>query len=213
MDDLSAALATATGPRTSAATRALAPMLEALEAKSGYSNEHAVAVSAIAMVIAAQLQLDRLERAALAVAALLHDVGKVVVPDAILGKPGPLDAEEWTVMRSHSAVGAQLLAPLLDDAGIVAIVRSHHERWDGLGYPDGLAGPAIPLGARIVAVADAFQAMTEARPYRNAVTRTAAFDTIRAEAGHQFDPACVVALEGSTAIPRRPARSVRTAAR
>jgi HD-GYP domain-containing protein (c-di-GMP phosphodiesterase class II) len=116
-------------------------------------------------------------------------------------------------MRSHSAVGAQLLAPLLDDAGIVAIVRSHHERWDGLGYPDGLAGPAIPLGARIVAVADAFQAMTEARPYRNAVTRTAAFDTIRAEAGHQFDPACVVALEGSTAIPRRPARSVRTAAR
>ena len=76
-------------------------------AKSGYSNEHAVAVSAIAMVIAAQLRLDRLERAALAVAALLHDVGKVVVPDAILGKPGPLDAEEWTVMRSHSAVGAQ----------------------------------------------------------------------------------------------------------
>jgi HD-GYP domain-containing protein (c-di-GMP phosphodiesterase class II) len=116
-------------------------------------------------------------------------------------------------MRSHSAAGAQLLAPLLDDAGIVAIVRSHHERWDGLGYPDGLAGSAIPLGARIVAVADAFQAMTEARPYRNAVTRTAAFDTIRAEAGRQFDPVCVEALEGSTATPRRSVRSVRAAAR
>jgi putative nucleotidyltransferase with HDIG domain len=212
MNDLSAALATATGPRTTAATRALAPMLEALDAKDGYSNEHVVAVSSIAIIIAERLQLDHRQRAALAVAALLHDVGKVAVPDAILAKPGPLDADEWAVMRSHSAVGAQLLAPLLGDPRIVAIVRSHHERWDGQGYPDGLAGSAIPLGARIVAVADAFQAMTEVRPYRKALTRGVAFDTIRWEAGHQFDPTCVEALEASIALPCRPG-AVRIAAR
>jgi putative nucleotidyltransferase with HDIG domain len=130
MNDLSAALATATHSRTTAATGALAPMLEALDAKDGYSNEHAVAVSSIAIIIAERLRLNHRERAALAVAALLHDVGKVAVPDAILAKPGPLDPDEWAVMRTHSAAGAQLLAPLFGDPRIVAIVRSHHERWD-----------------------------------------------------------------------------------
>jgi putative nucleotidyltransferase with HDIG domain len=194
MNNLAAALATVAGPRAAEATRGLAPMFEALDAKGGYSNEHVVAVRSTSMVIARKLRLGRTERAALAAAALLHDVGKLTVPDSILAKPGPLDEEEWAVMRSHSAAGERLLAPFVSDERIMAIVRSHHERWDGNGYPDGLAGLAIPLGARIVAVADAFQAMMEARPYRPALPRALALETIRSEGGHQFDPECVAAL-------------------
>jgi HD-GYP domain-containing protein (c-di-GMP phosphodiesterase class II) len=97
-------------------------------------------------------------------------------------------------MREHSAAGAQMLAPIVRDTRILAIVRSHHERWDGRGYPDGLAGESIPLGARIVAVADSFQAMLEARPYRPAVAAAEAIEVIDAEAGRQFDPACVSAF-------------------
>ena len=212
MNALAAALAAAAGPRRAAATRDVAPMLEALNAKNGYSNEHVVAVRATAVVIARRLRLGRSERAALAAAALLHDVGKITVPDAILAKPGPLDPEEWIVMRSHPAAGARLLAPFVRDERIVAIVRGHHERWDGNGYPDGLAGTAIPLGARIVAVADAFQAMMEARPYRTALTRPVALDTIRSEAGRQFDPVCVEALDAATAPPHLSARPLVTPA-
>lgn len=211
MNALAAALAAA-GPRRAAATRDLAQMLEALNAKNGYSNEHVVAVRATAVVIARRLRLGRSERAALTAAALLHDVGKITVPDAILAKPGPLDPEEWAVMRSHSAAGARLLATFARDERIVAIVRGHHERWDGNGYPDGLAGTTIPLGARIVAVADAFQAMMETRPYRTALTRSLALDTIRSEAGHHFDPVCAQALDAAAASPRLSARPLATPA-
>jgi two-component system cell cycle response regulator len=123
----------------------------------------------------------------------LHDVGKVAIPDAILGKPGPLTEEEWTFVRRHPVIGERIIlaAPAL--SRVAAIVRSSHERWDGAGYPDMLAGDRIPLGARIVAVADAFAAMTAGRPYRPARTADEALAELRREAGAQFDPAVVEA--------------------
>jgi HD-GYP domain-containing protein (c-di-GMP phosphodiesterase class II) len=112
----------------------------------------------------------------------------------VLTKPGPLNELEWAAMRRHAALGERLLAHILDQADVLAIVRSHHERWDGGGYPDGKRGDEIPLAARIVAVADAFQAMIEARPYRSPRTRVAALEEITSESGRQFDPSCVEAL-------------------
>src|SRR5205814_188056 len=126
---------------------------------------------------------------------LLHDVGKIGVPDHILQKPGRLNKEERSVMRGHAALGADLLArvPLLQEAGL-AVIRSHHERWDGSGYPDMLAGQEIPLPGRIFAVADTLDAMTSDRPYRDALPWQAAVAEIRNEAGRQFDPAVVEAF-------------------
>lgn len=175
-------------------SRCLTPVLDALDAKAGYSVEHVTQVRSLALAIADELALRRSERAAVGHGALLHDVGKLTVPEEILTKPGPLDEHEWSVMREHSAAGARLLAPFVRDGRILAIVRSHHERWDGDGYPDGLAGEAIPLGARIVAVADAYQAMLEARPYRPAREPDDALELVQGEAGGQFDPACVAAF-------------------
>jgi response regulator RpfG family c-di-GMP phosphodiesterase len=122
---------------------------------------------------------------------LLHDIGKIGIPDAILLKPGPLTSAEWKIMRRHPEIGRQLIEkiPFLQDA--VPIVYHHHERWDGTGYPLGLAGEAIPLGARIFAVADAFDAMTFDRPYSRAITLEAAREEIRRCAGTHFDPAVV----------------------
>jgi two-component system cell cycle response regulator len=121
----------------------------------------------------------------------LHDVGKVAIPDAILGKPGPLTDEEWGFVRRHTVIGERIIlaAPAL--ARVATLVRASHERWDGAGYPDGLAGDAIPVGARIVAVADAFAAMLAGRPYRAARTPEAALDELRRVAGTQFDPVVV----------------------
>ena len=123
----------------------------------------------------------------------LHDVGKVAIPDAILGKPGPLTEEEWAFVRRHPIIGERIIlaAPAL--ARVAALVRSSHERWDGAGYPDALAGDAIPLGARVVAVADAYAAMTAGRPYRAARAPEQALDELRRGAGSQFDPVVVEA--------------------
>jgi putative nucleotidyltransferase with HDIG domain len=126
---------------------------------------------------------------------LLHDVGKLAVPARILSKSGPLDEEEMTVMRTHVVAGEELAADV--DAvppSVPAVVRASHERWDGRGYPDGLAGEAIPLAARIVACADALDAMTSSRSYRAALPLDFAVEVVRVEAGRQFDPAVVEAL-------------------
>jgi HD-GYP domain-containing protein (c-di-GMP phosphodiesterase class II) len=127
-------------------------------------------------------------------AAELHDVGKLAVPREILDKPGPLDNAEWAVMRRHTVIGERMLlaAPAL--AAVAPLVRSSHERWDGGGYPDGLCGPAIPLGARIVAVCDAFDAMTTDRVYRRGMAPKDALTELRRCAGTQFDPAVVDAF-------------------
>jgi HD-GYP domain-containing protein (c-di-GMP phosphodiesterase class II) len=130
----------------------------------------------------------------LARAAQLHDLGKIAVPDEILGKPGALDEREWEFIHQHTVVGERILraSPALREAA--TIVRSSHERWDGTGYPDGLAGEEIPLAARIVTACDAFEAMTTMRPYREARTVDAAVAELERCAGTQFDPAVVDVL-------------------
>lgn len=172
----------------------LAGLVDRLELKEGYVQEHTAAVSSLALAIATELGLGVAERRCVELGALLHDVGKLSIPDRVLTKPGPLNELEWAAMRRHAALGERLLAHILDQAEVLAIVRSHHERWDGGGYPDGKRGADIPLAARIVAVADAFQAMIEPRPYRAPRTRESALEEIASQSGRQFDPACVEAL-------------------
>jgi two-component system, cell cycle response regulator len=144
--------------------------------------------------VAERLGLPEHERTAVVRAGVLHDVGKAAIPDAILDKPGPLDEQEQAFMRRHTIIGEEILlgAPALAD--VAALVRSSHERFDGLGYPDGLAGEAIPVGARIVAVCDAFDAMVTDRPYLASRSVAAALDELRRCAGSQFDPAVVEAF-------------------
>jgi putative two-component system response regulator len=165
-----------------------------LEVKDGSARDHTVAVSRIAVRMASHLGLRGEALRHVELGALLHDVGKLSVPDRILTKPGRLTDLEWRVMRRHAALGERLLLHLLDLPDVLAIVRSHHERWDGRGYPDGKSGDEIPLAARIVAVADTFRAMTEPRPYREPRTRGDALTEIVRQSGRQFDPACVEAL-------------------
>lgn len=131
--------------------------------------------------------------------ALLHDIGKIGIPDAIVLKPGPLTAEEWAIMKTHPRIGFDLLANIDFLRNARQLVLEHHERWDGGGYPHGLTGEAISLGARIFAVADTLDAMTSDRPYRAALPFAAAYDEIVAQAGRQFDPKVVAAFQ---AIPR-----------
>jgi len=126
---------------------------------------------------------------------LLHDVGKIGVPEAILTKAGPLDEDEWVVMRTHPELGVRLVASIRSLLGpAVAVIRSHHEHWDGGGYPDGLRGEEIPLAARVFSVCDAFDAMTSDRPYRRALPLEVAFDQILGGSGTQFDPQMVDAF-------------------
>ena len=135
------------------------------------------------------------ELTALSRASELHDVGKIAIPDAILNKPGPLDAEEWRFMRRHTIIGESMLsaAPALQAAA--KIVRSSHERFDGKGYPDGLTGDEIPLASRIIFVCDAFHAMTSERPYGEPMDPAAAIEELDRCAGTQFDPAVVKAFK------------------
>ena len=172
----------------------LAGLVDRLELKEGYADGHTTAVSRLAVTIATKLELPTAERRLVEVGALLHDVGKLSIPDRVLMKPGPLNELEWAVMQRHAPLGERLVAHTVNQADVLAIVRSHHERWDGGGYPDGKRGEEIPLAARIVAVADAFQAMIEPRPYRSPRTRESALEEIASQSGRQFDPACVEAL-------------------
>jgi HD-GYP domain-containing protein (c-di-GMP phosphodiesterase class II) len=160
---------------------------------SDYPDAHAEAVSELADRIAGQLGMSPELRRTITVGALVHDIGKLVIDEGVLAKPGPLDAEEWRSVRRHPDEGARLLAGVLA-LDVLAIVRSHHERWDGTGYPDALAGESIPLPARVVAVADAYRAMLEPRPYRSPVASRDAVREIECQSGAQFDPGCVHAL-------------------
>jgi HD-GYP domain-containing protein (c-di-GMP phosphodiesterase class II) len=126
--------------------------------------------------------------------ALLHDVGKLAVPHAILSKPGPLDDEEWAVMRSHPAIGADAVAEVRELAHLAPAVRASHERWDGSGYPDGLGEYDIPMASRITFVCDAYDAMTSDRPYRVARSQRIALAELLSGAGRQFCPHCAHAL-------------------
>jgi diguanylate cyclase (GGDEF)-like protein/putative nucleotidyltransferase with HDIG domain len=184
----------------------LAALSNALEAKDGETSDHTQEVAELAIEVATVLGLPADEVRHVELGALLHDIGKIRVPESILNKPGPLSDEQWHVMRSHPEVGERILAPMGSLEDVLPIVRSSHERWDGSGYPDGLAGEAIPLGARIVAVCDAYRAMVEDRPYRRALSRGDAIEEMRRAAGTQFDPDCVRAL--LEILRRRSARLV-----
>ena len=151
-------------------------------------------VQTCALPICRELGLDRETLEELKYAATLHDIGKIAVPDAILGKPAPLDDLEAEVMKQHPAVGSEIVGRLRNLRHVLPGVRSHHERVDGNGYPDGLAGEEIPLVAKIIAVADTFDAMTTSRPYRAGIAPEAAAAEIAAQSGTQFSPAVVEAF-------------------
>ena len=172
----------------------LASLSNALEAKDAVTSQHTEEVVRLAVGAAAELDLDLEAVRSVELGAVLHDIGKVRVPESILNKPGPLTDEEWAVMKTHPEIGEHILGPIQSLHRILPIVRHHHERWDGAGYPDGLSGRGIPLGARIVAVCDAYRAMTENRPYRAALSTSEARDELAAGAGTQFDEDCVEAL-------------------
>jgi putative nucleotidyltransferase with HDIG domain len=189
----------------------LASLSNALEAKDAVTSEHTEEVVRLAVAVAAELELELEAVRNVELGAVLHDIGKVRVPEAILNKPGPLTDEEWEVMRTHPEVGEQILRPIQSLQAILPIVRHHHERWDGTGYPDRLVGRAIPLGARIVAVCDAYRAMTEDRPYRKALAEAEARQELTDSVGSQFDGDCVEAL--FRALDRRGSQAVVVALR
>ena len=174
-------------------------LAEALELKDPYTRGHSVRVSQYSSVLARALRLDEDMVRQIELGGHVHDIGKIGVREAVLNKTEPLTDEEYEHIMIHPLVGWRVLAPLLGDAPIALnIVRSHHERMDGRGVPDGLAGESIPFEARIVAVADAIDAMTSGRPYRgNELSLEQALDELRRNAGTQFDPKVVAAVEQS----------------
>jgi diguanylate cyclase (GGDEF)-like protein len=149
---------------------------------------HMEGVGALALALARRRGVAGEERELIGRAADLHDIGKMAIPDEILNKPGPLDAAEWDLMRTHTLIGERMLGSSPALAPVARLVRSSHERWDGNGYPDGLAGEEIPLGARIISICDAFEAMIERRPYREPLSVEDALAELRRSAGSQFDP-------------------------
>ena len=153
--------------------QSLLGLANALEAKDEYTRGHSERVAGLAQRLALAAGLGIAEAKTIAEAGLLHDLGKIGVPEHILRKQGPLTAEEWIAMRRHPLTGAQIVAPLEFFADAALIVRHHHERHDGSGYPDGLKGDGIPVGARIVAIADVYDALTSERPYRRKLARRA----------------------------------------
>jgi diguanylate cyclase (GGDEF)-like protein len=189
------------GSRASTSIQSRDVLLQALAELRPHLGEHVDAVTVLAKNVATRLELGLRVAEQVAHAAQLHDIGKIAIPDAILNKPGPLDEQEWTYMRRHTLIGQRIVsaAPALMEVG--ELVRSSHERHDGAGYPDGLAGDAIPIGARIISVCDAFDAMTSDRAYRSALAPADALAELRRCSGTQFDPAVVAAFEATLGDP------------
>jgi putative two-component system response regulator len=175
-----------------ASLRALA---NAIEARDSATADHVERVNAYAQAMAAELRWDDARCNALEFGAILHDIGKIAVPESILSKRGPLTEAEWVEMRKHPEVGKHMIEGIPYLAPAIPIVLHHHERWDGDGYPGKLAAGAIPEEARLLAVVDTFDAMTTNRPYRPAMTASTAYETILDGAESQFDPAMVEAFK------------------
>jgi len=163
-------------------------LLHLLQRKCWYLYQHSLRVQYLASHLAHSLCLSCMEISAIELAALLHDTGKILLSDDILQKSGKLTQQEFEEVKKHSVTGARLLREMRMPEEIISLVYHHHERWDGLGYPDGIAGDTIPVGARIITVCDAFDAMTSHRPYHHASTPAQALAQLQCCAGTQFDP-------------------------
>lgn len=167
---------------------------KAIDAKDRYTKGHSERVARYSVAVARHMKLPEQQIEALEYMAILHDTGKIGISDRVLNKPGKLEMEEFEAMKKHPLIGEKIIEDIKFLAESRKVVRHHHERWDGLGYPDGLKGEDIPLGARIIAVADAFDAMTSDRPYRRALPVEAAMRELKRCAGTQFDPKVVRAF-------------------
>jgi putative nucleotidyltransferase with HDIG domain len=178
---------------------------DVVEADDAYTGEHCRDVVRLALDVSRELGLDTEQQRTVEFGALLHDIGKIAVPKEIVNKPGELDPDEWEIIKTHTVEGQRMLERVGGFMGRVGrIVRCHHERWDGGGYPDGARGGEIPLEARIISCCDAFNAMTTDRPYRRAMPGSAALDELAKHAGSQFDPRIVAAL---TSVVTRSSKS------
>ena len=169
----------------------IAALANAVEAKYATTEQHCQRLAGLAHELGMKAGLEPAALKGLVFGALLHDIGKIGISDAILTKPAPLTPEEWRAMRLHPIIGERICEPLATASQFAPIVRHHHERWDGGGYPDGLRAEAIPVGARIVGLVDAYDAIIHDRPYRPARDIHSAMAEIRREAGGQFDPELV----------------------
>ena len=186
-----------------AADAGVRTLLAALQARDFYTSSHSKQVVGLASAVARRLGLDQGARRDIEQVALLHDIGKVGIPDAILQKQGPLDDQEWQLMRQHPIVGEHIIAGTPGLSRLAPAMRAEHERWDGGGYPDGLAGEQIPLASRITLACDALNAMTSDRPYRSAMTLGRAEHELRSCAGTQFDPQIIELLLAEVATSAR----------
>jgi response regulator RpfG family c-di-GMP phosphodiesterase len=163
-------------------------LVRTMEERDPYTAGHSARVRRYSLRLAAALGLDPRQRKELSLAARLHDIGKIGVPEAILNKPATLSAAEYDLVRQHPVIGERVLAPIIRNRSVLAAIRGHHERLDGCGYPDGLKGPDIPLLARVLTIADCFDALTTSRAYRGAFADAEALETLRAGRGTHFEP-------------------------
>lgn len=188
----------------------VAALAQAVDAKDPYTRGHSERVTDLALSIAQELKVPPDDMDTLRTAAVLHDIGKIGIAEQILRKPGPLNDQEWTAMRTHPDLGADIVGPVSALHRVVPVLQHHHERWDGSGYPSGLSGEDIPLGSRILAVADAYEAMTSDRAYRAAMPVPQAMTILKEGAGRQWDPRVVHAfvrlMEPETSQQETPAR-------
>jgi len=169
-------------------------LANAIELRDKYTRGHVDRVMEFTVLIAEKLGLSSIQISSFRFGAILHDIGKIYIREGVLRKAGQLNHLEWNEMKRHAEIGANLLRNVPYLSGAIPIIRHHHERWDGQGYPDGLAGEAIPLGARIVAVADTYDAMTTERVYHNENTPEQAIEEIRTDSGTRYDPVVVEAF-------------------
>lgn len=171
--------------------KAIKALAAAIDAKSHYTGRHSAHMAELCLEIGEELQLSPERMMTLELAAHIHDVGKIGTPDSVLDKPGKLTPEEWEEVLKHPCAGAEFLAEIEELSEVASIIRHHHERYDGTGYPDGLRGEGIPFLSRVLAVADALEAMTSDRPYRPAISWPEALEELRRHSGTQFDPVVV----------------------
>jgi len=184
---------------------AIAALAYALEAKDWYTSGHSQRVAEISANIASAMGISQSGVEKIRIAGLIHDIGKIGVRESVLNKPSQLTMDEYQHIRSHSTIGERILSPIVEDRETLLMVRHHHEHYDGTGYPDGLVGEQIPIGARILAVADAYDAMTSIRPYRDAMSIETACNEIERNRGTHFDTTVVdvfLAIKKGKPLPK-----------